>query len=125
MQRIEEAIPPQIRFDDHVTFIDPFNDCYPIHLDCVNSLAVFRALLSARFPKFAQEKLGRGEFIFRDMQTRNLIDLCQPWRLCLFPGQTVEMRVMFELIGPSTIDSCMVCHGSLVASEAGDLAWFV
>lgn len=125
LEALENSIPPEMSWEKPVTFLDPFNRCFPIQLQCIDSLEVLLALLAAKFPRSGRTKLNRGEFHLRDMDTGRPINPYNPWKLCLYPGQKVEMRMVFEYLGASTFRQCLFCEGEVQGAAGSDIEWCV
>ena len=55
-------------------------------------------MLKVNFKKVgrAAEKIENGEFAMNDASTKHDIDLGTDWDVCFFPGQRVEMSMVFE-----------------------------
>jgi hypothetical protein len=75
------------------------------------------AVLQANFSKNGQArlKIGRGEFAIQNSATKRDINIYDDWEKCFYPGQRVEMSVIFERRWQtgSTCPGCrMVCEGS-------------
>jgi hypothetical protein len=43
------------------------------------------------------EKIRNGEFAIQDSATKRDINLSLPWQACFYPGQQVEMSIIFDL----------------------------
>lgn len=63
--------------------------------------------------------VDNGEFVIQDPALKKDIDLTQEWEVCFFPGQRVEMSMIFRHTGAvkDTL-GCPVC-GSRSSQPSG------
>lgn len=89
-----------------------------VFLTCVQALT---AVLQANFSKTGQarQKIGRGEFVIQNSLTKRDINIFDDWENCFYPGQRVEMSVVFQRrwqTGSSCPGCGMICDGSTKAN---------
>jgi len=81
------------------------------------------AVLRANFKTGqARKKIGRGEFVIQDSLKQRDINILDDWDKCFYPGQRVEMSVVFQRrwqAGNSCPSCGMMCNGSAEA----DVKW--
>ena len=71
----------------------------PFHLDFINSIEAFKAVMKVRFQQagvstLGLRKVGKSEFILRDH--RKDLSLNKPWSAMFRPGQAVSMSMVFQ-----------------------------
>ena len=116
MMRMRTSIPPQVLLQEPVTLLDPFGKFAPFHLDFIDSIECFVAVLKARFSKAGVtaaglSKLENQDFLLQDSRHRRPINLSKHWSSVFRPGQQVDMSMIFHRFAcpPST---CPVCLGT-------------
>lgn len=114
MLRTQTAVPPQVLLQQPVILLDPFGKIAPFHLDFIDSLECFMAVLKARFGKAGAtpagtSKLINGDFVIQDTQRRQPIDLSKNWTSVFRPGQNVDMSMVFHRFAcpPCTCPACL------------------
>ncbi|KAL2041372.1 hypothetical protein N7G274_005754 [Stereocaulon virgatum] len=110
----QTAIPPQVLLKQPVILLDPFGKITPFHLDFIDSLECFMAVLKVRFGKAGVtpaglSKLDNGDFIIQDTQRRRPINLSKNWISVFRPGQNVDMSMVFHRFAclPCTCPACL------------------
>lgn len=83
-------------------------------------------MLKVNFKKVgrAAEKIERSEFALNDADTKRDFDLEADWDTCFFPGQRVEMSMIFEQ-RKSTGNQCPKCQKICGVSIVLDVEWYV
>jgi len=83
-------------------------------------------VLKVNFKKVgrAAEKIENGEFAMNDASTKHDIDLGTDWDVCFFPGQRVEMSMVFEQ-QQNTGNQCPTCQEMCDPSNDLDIEWYV
>ncbi|TPX20146.1 hypothetical protein DIZ76_016034 [Coccidioides immitis] len=99
--RLQTEIPPQVTLQKPVILLDAFGKTAPFHLDFIDSLDAFVAVLKIRSEQAGVrmgglKKLDRREFCIRDTQRRRSLDLNRPWTKIFRPGQNVDMSMVFR-----------------------------
>ncbi|KAL8827615.1 MAG: hypothetical protein Q9191_003078 [Dirinaria sp. TL-2023a] len=114
MIQIQKAIPPQVPLQQPVVLLDCFGNRAPFHLDFIDSLDCFLAVLKVRFAQAGAKesgiaKLENHEFSIQDTQRKRFVDLTKPWETVFKPGQHVDMSMVFHRFAcpPSTCPGCM------------------
>jgi Fungal N-terminal domain of STAND proteins len=103
MLQVQQKFPPQIMLQQPVILLDACGRIAPFHLEFVDSLEAFVAVMLIRFKQagISQEglqKLANLEFTLRDTRRKRPIDLTKPWRSTLKPGQLIDMNVLYPTI---------------------------
>jgi hypothetical protein len=103
MLQVQKAIPPQIMLQKPVILLDACGRLAPFHLEFVNSLDAFVAVMLVRFKQAGisqggLQKLANLEFTLRDTTRKRPIDLTKPWCSVLKPGQVIDMNVLYPTI---------------------------
>jgi hypothetical protein len=103
MLQAQQEVPHQIMLSQPVVLLDACGRVAPFHLEFVNSLEAFVAIMIIRFEKagISQEglqKLANHEFTLRDTRRKRPIDLTKPWCSALKPGQLIDMNVLYPTI---------------------------
>ena len=89
--------PYQVKRQQPIFLVDALRKESPFHLEFVRSAEALVAVVAINFKGVgAIDKIHKGEFVIEDSSTRQDIDLRQEWDLCFFPGQRVEMSVIFQ-----------------------------
>ena len=101
MLRIQMTIPPQVLLQQPVILLDAFGKIAPFHLDFINSLETFTAVLKIRFRQAGVKqaglsKLENQEFIIQETRRKKVLELSRPWPCVFQPGQEVDMSMVFH-----------------------------
>jgi len=138
LQNFITRIPAQVERQQPVYLIDALGRQSPFHLQFIRSAEVhiihfpvfacisnmvFQALtavLQTNFSKTGQtrKKIGRGEFVIQDSLNKRDINILNNWDKCFYPGQQVEMSVVFQRrwqAGSSCPGCGIICDGSIEA----------
>jgi hypothetical protein len=113
LERLCTEISPQVQRQQPVTFRDALDRVTPIHLEWINSLEAFMAILKIRFKWIGLRKIEKGEFVVQALGSTDDIDLSdpsRPWELCFVPGQHVDMSMTFKHRDIATSLSCPACN---------------
>lgn len=110
---VHMAIPPQVLLRPPVILLDAFGRVAPFHLDFIDSLETFTAVLKIRFRQAGVKpaglaKLDNREFCVQESRRKVHLDLAKPWPSVFRPGQEVDMSMVFHRFGcsPSTCPGC-------------------
>lgn len=108
---LEKQIPPQVLLQRPVVLLDACGTVAPFHLEFINSLDAFVAVLRVRFKHSGVsgrglKKLDRLEFVIRDRQRE--LCLTDTWEAVFRPGQKVDMSMVFRRYGLQ--HTCPGCH---------------
>ncbi|MCJ1380867.1 hypothetical protein MMC17_003976 [Xylographa soralifera] len=108
---IVTTIPGPIERQQPVYFIDALGKYAPFHLEFIRSPEALTAVLKANLSKIGSgpEKVDRGEFALQDTNTKRQIMLSDDWETCFFPGQCVDMSMIFYQNSVRTI-TCSGCR---------------
>jgi hypothetical protein len=92
------AISPQIQRQQPVTFTDPFNRTWPLHLEFICSYDEFMNALKFKFEEAgcASAMLDQKEFVVEEEGTQRKIDMEMQWGCSFLPGQRVGMSMIFR-----------------------------
>ena len=111
---VQKSIPPQVLLEQPVILLDCFGKKAPFHLEFINSLDCFMAVLKVRFAQAGAKesgiaKLDNHEFSIQDSQHKQFIDLTKPWHTVVKPGQKIDMSMVFHrfVCPPSTCPACL------------------
>lgn len=113
MLQIQMSIPPQVLLQQPVVLLDAFGKQAPFHLEFIDSLEIFTAVLKIRFRKAGVKqpglaKVDNREYTIQETRRRRPIDLEKPWSEVFQPGQEVDMSMIFHrLSSPSS--TCPGC----------------
>ena len=83
-------------------------------------------MLKVNFKKIgrAAEMIEQGEFAINDADTKLDVDLETDWDMCFFPGQRVEMSMVFEQ-QKKPGDQCPKCQEICTSLSTLDVEWYV
>ena len=95
----------------------------PIHLEWINSHEAFFAVLEVRFKDVGIEKVRRREFALQKAGANTDIDLRKSWEACFYPGQRVDMSMIFKQQGPADMAVCPVCRYECVGETSAEIEW--
>lgn len=119
--RIHMSVPPQVLLRQPVMLLDAFGRIAPFHLDFIDSLEAFTAVLKVRFRQAGVKqtglsKLEKREFSIQETRRRRFVDLSKPWSTIFQPGQEVDMSMVFHRFAcrPGT------CPGCSSSNEGGE-----
>ncbi|KAL9107385.1 MAG: hypothetical protein Q9187_008433 [Circinaria calcarea] len=109
--KLEKQIPPQILLQRPVVLLDACGKVAPFHLEFINSMEAFVAVLKVRFKQNGVsarglKKLDRLEFELHDQQHE--LPVTGRWEKIFKPGQKVDMSMVFRHYGLQ--DSCPSCR---------------
>lgn len=101
MLKLQMAIPPHVLLQQPVILLDAFGKTAPFHLDFVDSMECFTAVLKIRFRQAGAEKAGlrkleHREFNIQETRHKRPVDLSKPWPTLFRPGQEVDMSMVFH-----------------------------
>jgi hypothetical protein len=119
--KLQLSIPPQVLLSKPVTLLDACGKVSAFHLDFINCIEAFVAVLKIRFEQEGVNQTGikmldQSEFILKDH--RGTLELSQPWNRLLRPNQKVDMSMMFRrALPPSTCPACNYEYPSLSVQE--------
>ncbi|KAI2179943.1 hypothetical protein LOZ41_006009, partial [Ophidiomyces ophidiicola] len=122
---LQGAIPPQVILQRPVILLDAFGKVAPFHLDFIDSLDAFVAVLKIRSEQAGVQdgglqKLDKKEFCIRDTPRRRNLDLSRPWATVFRPGQNVDMSMVFRRrLAPTTCPDC--CCQNAPCEEDGEV----
>lgn len=126
--RVQSLIPPQVMLQSPVVLLDAFGKTAPFHLDFIDSIDAFVAVLKIRSEQAGVRsrglrKLDKREFCIRDTQRRRNIDLDRPWNRVFRPGQQVDMSMVFRRrVTPTLCPECG-CENA-PCEEDGEIEWY-
>lgn len=108
---LEKQIPPQVLLQRPVVLLDACGKMAPFHLEFINSMEAFVAVLKVRFKQNGVssqglKKLDRLEFELHDRQQE--LPVTGRWEKIFKPGQKVDMTMVFRHYGLQ--DSCPSCR---------------
>ena len=114
MVQLEKSIPPQVLLGQPVTLLDCFGKAAPFHLEFIDSLEAFMAVMKVRFKQAGVKssgiaKLENHEFSIQDTRRKCFIDITRPWPTVFKPGQKADMSMVFHRFAcpPSTCPACL------------------
>jgi hypothetical protein len=129
MLQIQQEVPPRVMLQQPVILLDACGRIAPFHLEFIDSLDAFVAVMLIRFkePGISEEglqKLANLEFTLRDTRRKRPIDLTKPWCSALRPGQLVDMNmlyptIMYRLARLSTRNLQLLWYGFAFAKGPG------
>lgn len=70
-------------------------------------------------------KIDKGMFVIQDSATKRDIDLEASWDTCFYPGQHVEMSIIFIDRGRHSHALCPMCEKECTYSVNIDCKWYV
>lgn len=118
MLQMQISIPPQVLLQQPVILLDAFGKIAPFHLEFIDSLEAFLAVLKIRFRQAGVEQAGlakidRREFAIQDTRRKRALDLNKPWSYVFQPGQETDMSMVFHRFAcpPSTCPGCSRNNG--------------
>lgn len=113
MLQLQITIPPQVLLQQPVILLDAFGKQAPFHLEFIDSLETFTAVLKIRFRKAGVKqpglaKVDNREYTIQETRRRRPIDVEKPWSEVFQPGQEVDMSMVFHQLAspPSTCPGC-------------------
>jgi hypothetical protein len=77
---MQNSLPPQVLPQQPVIVNDAPGRIWPFHLETIDSLQMFTALLRAKFQDFGCEKIIREEFRLDDATRNREINWKVPWQ---------------------------------------------
>lgn len=117
---IQMSIPPQVLLQQPVILLDAFGKIAPFHLDFIDSLEVFTAVLKVRFRQAGVKQIGlskleKREFSIQDSRQKRFLDLSKPWSTIFQSGQQVDMSMVFHRFAclPGICPGCSSSNGGV------------
>ena len=97
----ERMMPPQILLQQPVVLLDPLGKLVPFHLEFIDSMDCFVAVLRSRFAKAGISatgliKLTDKEYYIEDTDRKRPINVSGDWSNAFRPGQKVDMRMRYD-----------------------------
>jgi hypothetical protein len=91
-------------------------------------MKAFVSVLRSNFKNIGPgaKKIERGEFAIQDSLTKRDVDLTLPWESCFYPGQKVDMSMVFDTV-KGLVTQCPKCQedNGDNGDEIRDIEWFV
>lgn len=113
MLQMHMAIPPQVLLQQPVILLDAFGKIAPFHLEFIDSLETFTAVLKIRFRKAGVKlpglaKVDNREYTIQETRDKRPIDVEKPWSEVFRPGHEVDMSMVFHRFAcpPSKCPGC-------------------
>ncbi len=122
-EKIQSSLPPQIERQQPVLLLDACGRLAPMHLEFINSKEAFLAVLRVRFKNRGLSKIERGEFAIQETGAKRDIDLSLPWEICIFPGQKIDMSMIFKQAKAGRSDTCPACKRPCAETIDEDVEW--
>jgi hypothetical protein len=129
MLQIQQEVPPRVMLQQPVILLDACGRIAPFHLEFIDSLDAFVAVMLIRFKEAGiseegLQKLANLEFTLRDTRRKRPIDLTKPWCSALRPGQLIDMNmlyptIMYRLARLSTRNLQLLWYGFAFAKGPG------
>ncbi|KAK2746670.1 hypothetical protein FQN57_003014 [Myotisia sp. PD_48] len=102
------SIPQQIERQHPVQLEDAHGRITPFHVEFINSLEAFQAVMEARFKHVpGLQKIRKMEYAMKESGSNRRLNLQAPWESVFLPGRTVNMSMVFW--SPSTSLTCPGC----------------
>ncbi|MCJ1435150.1 hypothetical protein MMC27_004520 [Xylographa pallens] len=122
--QFQQSIPPQILLQRPVQLLDACGRVTAFHLDFIDCVEAFVAVLKVRFrqngvTEKGLQKLDNFEFVLRDRSKE--LSLQRPWQLVIKPGQSVYMSMIFRQ--PRISSRCPGCGFKYPAEKSVDIDW--
>ncbi|USP81718.1 hypothetical protein yc1106_08992 [Curvularia clavata] len=112
---VPTQIPPQIDRQQPIFFEDAHGRVAPFHIEFINSLEAFQAVMEVRFRHVpGLKKIKRNEYLIQEHGSRRKLNLQAPWESVFLPGRKVVMSMIFQT--PQT--SMSSCPGCQTENEA-------
>jgi hypothetical protein len=109
---VQNSVPSQVLLQKPVILLDAFGKTAPFHLDFIDSLDAFIAVLKIRSRQAGVKdgglrKLDDREFYIQETERKRNIDITRPWGHVFRPGQNVDMSMVFRrYLTPSACPEC-------------------
>ncbi|KAL2803349.1 nucleoside phosphorylase domain-containing protein [Aspergillus granulosus] len=115
-------MPPQMKSPEHVTVIDARNRRIRFFLDTISSVELFTVILEEKFKDLGLEKIKRREWYLQDHHTGKRLDLTKPWESLIWPGQLLDMTMIFRRRNISSTQ-CPACHSDNLCDPEKQVTW--
>jgi hypothetical protein len=110
MQSSMHQLPSQINRQQPIYFEDAHGRLAPFHIEFINSLEAFQAVMEVRFRHVpGLKKFQRNEYVLQESNGKKKLDLQIPWDSIFLPGRRVVMSMTFQTPQISTF-SCPACQ---------------
>ncbi|KAI4259185.1 MAG: hypothetical protein LQ352_000859 [Teloschistes flavicans] len=109
--QLQLELPPQVALQKPVTLLDACGTVSAFHLDFINCIEAFLAVLKIRFQQHGVEERGlkmldNSQFVLEDF--RGKLDLGKPWSQIIKPRQKIDMSMIFHRGVPWSL--CPACQ---------------
>ncbi|OBT73749.1 hypothetical protein VF21_07171 [Pseudogymnoascus sp. 05NY08] len=124
IQTMVANLPSQIDRQQPVYLIDALGRHSPFHLEFIKSTEALIAVMKVNFKALGEQavrKIKRGRFVIQDSATKRDIDLAAHWDSCFYPGQRVEMSIIFTSFIQNSYRRCPRCEKECNHSVNSDI----
>ena len=122
VMKLQNDLPAQINRQQPIHFIDACGFHAPFHLEFINSLDAFEAVLKVRFEDKGLRKILRREYALERGGKKMVISQKMRWDRCILPGTTLYMDMLFK-VPYETINSCPTCNVETTNSTKQEIDW--
>lgn len=120
-------LPPQIHRQQPVYFEDAHGRIAPFHIEFINFLEAFQAVMEVRFRHVpGLKKVQRNEYIIQESGSRRKLDLRAHWDSVFLPGRKVVMSMVFHTPqeSSSTCPGCQTHNTSTNTESQREAQWY-
>jgi hypothetical protein len=127
MQSIfKHQLPAQIDRQQPTYFEDAHGRLAPFHIEFINSLEAFQAVMEVRFRHVpGLKKFQRREYLLQEPGNKRKLNLQAPWESIFLPGRRVVMSMVFQTpqISTSSCPGCQIENAAPTDTPQGEVQW--
>lgn len=114
--------------EDPFILEDALGRIAPVHLRFITSWDAFDAVMELRLKGLkGSVHVRKKQYILQEHATRREIDRTANWDSVFFPGQKVDMSLIFRKdtrVGETLLSSCPNCHSASDKATGTEVQWF-
>lgn len=123
LQKMTASVPAQVLREQPVYFTDACGRLSTFDLSFITSKEAFLYVLKERFDVGGARRIDRGMYVLEDAKKRRDIDQAKDWRVWFWPGQEVNMSMLFDEGTGGRTSTCPRCGFEDDAAPDEDVKW--
>jgi hypothetical protein len=123
---IQNQLPAQMNRQQPVYFEDAHGRIAPFHVEFINSLEAFQAVMEVRFRHVpGLKKFQRREYLLQEPGSKRKLNLQAPWESVFLPGRRVVMSMIFQTpqISMSSCPGCQTENAASFDDPQSEVQW--
>lgn len=124
LQKLSSSVPAQVLREQPVYFSDACGHLTTFDLSFIASEDAFLYVLQKRFDPRGAKRIEKKQFALQDGKTKRDIDQGRGWKSWFWPGQSVEMSMIFADVERRETNSCPRCGCFSDSALDADAQWY-